>query len=435
MTDITLDTITNLAKKRGFAFQASEIYGGLRSAYDYGPLGVELLRNVKAEWWRSMVQERADVVGIDSAIIQARQVWQASGHEEVFTDPMVECRNCNSRHRLDKLDDPDKCPSCGVSGQFTDPRDFNLMFRTHMGHTETDENLVFLRPETAQGIFTNYENVRRTQRLKLPFGVAQIGKSFRNEITPGQFVFRTREFEQMEMEYFCRPEEADEWFQFWLDQRMQWYVDLGMDRDNLRLREHDSDELSHYSVSTADVEYRFPWGWDELEGIANRTDFDLRQHAEHSGQELTYFDPESNERFYPYVIEPAAGATRATFAFLIDGYHEEEVDGEMRTVLQLHHRLAPYKVAVLPLSKKPELIEPAEKLAEELRRRWMVELDVTQSIGRRYRRQDEIGTPYCVTVDFDSLEDGAATVRDRDTMAQDRVSMGAIVGYLDERLT
>ncbi|HUG31435.1 MAG TPA: glycine--tRNA ligase [Acidimicrobiia bacterium] len=435
MTEITLETISNLAKKRGFAFQSSEIYGGLRSAYDYGPLGVELLRNVKEEWWRAMVQERADVVGIDSAIIQAREVWQASGHEEVFTDPMVECRNCNSRFRVDKLDDPDKCPTCGKTGEFTDPRDFNLMFRTHMGPVESDENLVYLRPETAQGIFTNYENVRRTQRLKLPFGVAQIGKTFRNEITPGQFVFRTREFEQMEMEFFCRPEEADDWFQYWLDQRMQWYVDLGMTRDNLRLREHGREELSHYSAGTADVEYRFPWGWDELEGIANRTDFDLRQHSEHSGEDLRYFDQETNERFFPHVVEPAAGATRTTFAFLIDAYHEEEVEGETRTVLRLHHRLAPYKVAVLPLSKKHELIEPAEKLTAELRKRWMVELDVTQSIGRRYRRQDEIGTPYCVTVDFGSIEDGAATVRDRDSMAQDRIPIEGIADYLTQRLT
>jgi len=434
MTEITLDTIANLAKKRGFVFQSSEIYGGLRSAYDYGPLGVELLRNVKEQWWRSMVQERGEIVGIDSAILQARQVWRASGHEEVFTDPMVECRNCNARHRVDKLDDPNQCPTCGTRGQFTDPREFNLMFRTHMGPVESEENLVYLRPETAQGIFINYENVRRTNRLKLPFGIAQVGKSFRNEITPGQFVFRTREFEQMEMEYFCRPEEADEWFRYWLDERMQWYVDLGMSRENLRLRDHEPDELSHYSAGTADVEYKFPWGWDELEGIANRTDFDLKQHSEHSGQDLTYFDQEANDRFFPYVIEPAAGATRTTFAFLIDAYHEEEIEGETRTVLKLHHRLAPYKVAVLPLSKKRELIEPTEKIAAELRKRWMVELDVTQSIGRRYRRQDEIGTPYCVTVDFDSLEDGAATIRDRDTMAQDRVSMDKIPDYLADRL-
>ena len=434
MTEPMLETISNLAKKRGFVFQSSEIYGGIRSAYDYGPLGVELLRNVKEEWWRSMVRERSDIVGLDSAIIQARQVWQASGHEEVFTDPMVECRNCNSRHRLDKLEDPNKCPTCGKTGEFTDPMEFNLMFRTHMGPVESDENLVYLRPETAQGIFINFENVRRTNRLKLPFGIAQIGKSFRNEITPGQFVFRTREFEQMEMEFFCAPDEAEEWFQYWLDNRFQWYVDLGMTADRLRLRHHQSDELSHYSSGTADVEYMFPWDWDELEGIANRSDFDLRQHAEHSGVDLRYYDQDGDDRFFPYVIEPAAGATRTTFAFLIDAYNEEEVEGESRTVLKLHPRLAPYKVAVLPLSKRAELIEPAEKLAAELRRRWMVELDVTQSIGRRYRRQDEIGTPYCVTVDFESLDDGAVTVRDRDTMAQDRISMDKVALYISERL-
>jgi glycyl-tRNA synthetase len=434
MTDISLETISNLAKKRGFVFQSSDIYGGLRSAYDYGPLGVELLRNVKDEWWRSMVRMRPDIVGLDSAIIQARQVWRASGHEEVFTDPMVECRNCNSRHRLDKLEDPVQCPTCGVRGELTDPRNFNLMLRTHMGPVESEENLVYLRPETAQGIFINYENVRRTNRLKLPFGIAQIGKAFRNEITPGQFVFRTREFEQMEMEFFCRPEQADRWFEYWKKQRFQWYVDLGMDPENLRMRAHESDELSHYSAGTADVEYAFPWGWDELEGVANRTDFDLRQHSEHSGEDLRYFDQEADERFFPYVIEPAAGATRATFAFMIDAYHEETVNDETRVLLKLHHRLAPYKVAVLPLSKKDELIEPTEKLAERLRRRWMVELDVTQSIGRRYRRQDEIGTPYCVTVDFDTLDDDAVTVRDRDTMEQDRVSIDKVEDYLATRL-
>ncbi|MGA8039691.1 MAG: glycine--tRNA ligase [Acidimicrobiia bacterium] len=435
MTEPTLDTISNLAKKRGFVFQSSEIYGGIRSAYDYGPLGVELLRNVKDEWWRSMVRERDDVVGIDSAILQARQVWQASGHEEVFTDPLVECRNCNARHRLDKLDDPNTCPTCGKSGTFTEPRHFNLMFRTYMGPVEEEDNLIYLRPETAQGIFTNFENVRRTNRLKLPFGIAQVGKSFRNEITPGQFVFRTREFEQMEMEYFVRPEEADQWFEYWKEQRLQWYLDLGMTESNLRIRPHTEDELSHYSAGTVDVEYRFPWDWDELEGIANRTDFDLKAHSEHSGQDLRYFDQESNERFYPYVIEPAAGATRTTFAFLIDAYHEETVNDEERVVLKLHHRLAPYKVAVLPLSKKPELIEPAEQVAKELRRHWMVEMDVTQSIGRRYRRQDEIGTPYAVTVDFDTLDDHAVTIRDRDTMTQDRVPMDGLVAYLSEKLT
>jgi glycyl-tRNA synthetase len=434
MTSTTLETISNLAKKRGFVFQSSEIYGGLRSAYDYGPLGVELLRNVKEQWWKSMVQQRSDIVGLDSAILQARTVWQASGHEEVFTDPLVECRNCHTRHRLDKLDDPDKCPACGKSGELTEPRQFNLMFRTHMGPLESEENMVYLRPETAQGIFINYENVRRTNRLKLPFGIAQIGKSFRNEITPGQFVFRTREFEQMEMEFFCLPAEGEEWFQYWLDERYRWYTDLGMTPSNLRLRHHESEELSHYSSRTADVEYMFPWGWDELEGIANRGDFDLRQHTEHSGEDLRYFDQESNERFFPHVIEPAAGATRTTFAFLIDGYTEETVNEETRVVMKLDPKLAPYKVAVLPLSKKPELIEPAERIAAELRKQWMVELDVTQSIGRRYRRQDEIGTPFCVTVDFESLDDGAVTVRNRDTMVQDRVSMDALVGFLNGKL-
>ena len=432
---ITLDTITNLSKRRGFVFPSSEIYGGLRSAYDYGPLGVQLLRNVKEQWWRAMVQLRGDVVGLDSAVLQARQVWQASGHEAVFTDPMVECKNCHTRHRVDKLTDEDLCPHCGQRGQFTEARDFNLMFRTNMGPIDSPENTVYLRPETAQGIFINYENVRKTQRLKLPFGVAQVGKSFRNEITPGQFVFRTREFEQMEMEYFCRPEEAGQWFEYWIEARSDWYRDLGMSENNLRIRKHDDDELSHYSAGTVDVEYRFPWGWDELEGIANRTDFDLRQHTEHSGQDLRYYDQEADERFFPYVIEPAAGATRTTFAFLIDAYDEEEVRGEKRVVLRLDHRLSPYQLAVLPLSKKPELVEPAENLAAMLRPLYNLEVDVTQAIGRRYRRQDEIGTPYCITYDFDSLEDSAVTVRDRDSMAQDRVSIDRLSEYLVAKLT
>jgi glycyl-tRNA synthetase len=308
------------------------------------------------------------------------------------------------------------------------------MLRTHLGPIESDDNMVYLRPETAQGIFINYENVRRTNRLKLPFGIAQLGRSFRNEITPGQFVFRTREFEQMEMEFFCHPDEAPRWFDYWVEERHRWYTDLGMTPENLRIRPHDADELSHYSASTVDVEYRFPWGWDELEGIANRTDFDLKQHTKHSGVDLQYYDQEADERFFPHVVEPAAGATRTTFAFLIDGYDEEEVRGEKRTVLRLDPRLAPYQVAVLPLSKKPELIEPAERLADDLRRRWMLEFDITQAIGRRYRRQDEIGTPYCVTFDFDSIEDQAVTVRDRDTMAQDRISIDQVEAYLADRL-
>lgn len=430
----SLDTIANLAKRRGFVFPSSEIYGGIRSAYDYGPLGTELLRNVKNEWWRNIVQAREDIVGIDSAVIQSRSVWVASGHEASFTDPLVECSNCNSRWRIDKLDDPDLCPNCGQRGTFGEPRQFNLMFKTFTGSVEEDAALVYLRPETAQGIFINYDNVRRAARLKLPFGIAQIGKTFRNEITPGQFVFRTREFEQMELEYFCLPDDASRWFDYWIEERRRWYLDLGMDEQRLRIRPHDADELSHYSAGTVDVEYDFPWGWDELEGIANRTDFDLKAHTEHSGVDLRYFDDEQGDRFFPYVIEPAAGATRTTFAFLIDAYHEEEVKEEKRVVLKLHHRLAPYKVAVLPLSKRPELIEPAARLAGELRKHWMIEMDVTQSIGRRYRRQDEIGTPYCLTVDFESLEDQAVTIRHRDTMEQDRVAMDQVIGYLGDRL-
>ena len=430
----TFDMIVNLAKKRGFVFQASEIYGGLRSAYDYGPLGVALLRNVKDAWWRSMVRSRDDVVGLDSAIIQSPMVWEASGHVDQFHDPMVECTSCHTRHRLDKLEDLARCPRCGIRESFTEARDFNLMFRTHMGPVAGEGNLVYLRPETAQGIFTNFENVRRVMRRKLPFGIAQIGKSFRNEITPGQFVFRTREFEQMEMEFFTHPEEADRWFDYWVDERRAWYLDLGMRASNLRLRAHQEDELAHYAVGTYDVEYRFPWGWDELEGIANRTDFDLRSHAAHSGKDLRYFDQAEGKRYYPYVIEPAAGATRAAFAFLVDAYHEEIVRGATRTVLRIDSRLAPIKVAVLPLSRKPDLVEVTGQVASLLRPRWELEVDVTQAIGRRYRRQDEIGTPHCVTVDFQTLDDSAVTVRDRDTMAQDRVAIGRLVEYLAARL-
>ena len=428
------DDIVNLSKKRGFVFQASDIYGGLRSSYDYGPLGTALLRNVKEQWWRSMVRLRDDVVGLDSAIIQAAAVWEASGHVSAFHDPMVECTSCNTRHRLDKLERPDQCPRCGGTGTFTEAREFNLMFRTHMGPVASEENLVFLRPETAQGIFINFENVRRVSRKKLPFGIAQVGKSFRNEITPGQFVFRTREFEQMEMEFFTPPDQAGQWFEYWVEERRNWYLELGMKSENLRLREHEPDELAHYAAGTYDVEYRFPWGWDELEGIANRTDYDLRAHAEYSGKDLTYFEADTGERFFPYVIEPAAGATRATFAFLIDAYHQEKVNDETRTVLRLDPRLAPVKAAVLPLSRKPDLVEATERVASVLRPLWEVEVDVTQAIGRRYRRQDEIGTPFCVTIDFETLDDQAATVRDRDTMAQDRVGIGRLAEYLRDKL-
>lgn len=434
MTAPDFDVIVNLSKKRGFVFQASDIYGGLRSSYDYGPLGTALLRNVKEQWWRSMVRLRDDVVGLDSAIIQAAAVWEASGHVSAFHDPMVECTSCHTRHRPDKLDRPDRCPRCGAADSFTEAREFNLMFRTHMGPVASAENLVYLRPETAQGIFINFENVRRVSRKKLPFGIAQVGKSFRNEITPGQFVFRTREFEQMEMEFFTPPDQAARWFEYWVAERRNWYLGLGMAADNLRLREHEPDELAHYAAGTFDVEYRFPWGWDELEGIANRTDYDLRAHARHSGKDLTYYEADTGERYYPHVIEPAAGATRATFAFLIDAYHQEMVNDETRTVLRLDPRLAPVKAAVLPLSRKPELVEATERAAALLRPLWEVEVDVTQAIGRRYRRQDEIGTPFCVTIDFETLNDQAATVRDRDTMAQDRVGLDRLPDYLKERL-
>jgi glycyl-tRNA synthetase len=430
---VSLDTIANLAKRRGFVFPSSEIYGGLRSSYDYGPLGTELKRNIRDGWWRSMVQLRDDVVGIDTAVIQARQVWVGSGHEHSFADLLVECRNCHSRFHQGHLADPDRCPNCGQAGTFTDARQFNLMFKTYSGPVEEESALVYLRPETAQGIFINWAAVQTTSRRKLPFGIAQVGKSFRNEITPGQFIFRTREFEQMEMEFFCHPEEAELWFEFWREERFRWYLDLGLREENLRLRPHGSDELAHYAASCSDVEYRFPWGWGELEGIANRTDYDLRAHAETSGQDLRYFDVERDERYFPYVIEPAAGVDRSALAFLLDAYHEEEVRGEKRVVLRLHPRLAPYKVAVLPLSKHQDLVPVAERVAELLRPQWMTELDVTQSIGRRYRRQDEIGTPYCMTVDFETLEDQAVTVRDRDTMEQDRVPIDGLVEHLRKR--
>jgi glycyl-tRNA synthetase len=430
MTSASLETITNLSKKRGFVYPASEIYGGLRSSWDYGPLGVELLRNLKDAWWDAMVRRRNDIVGLDSSIIQASEVWVASGHVSSFTDPLVECTNCNSRFRLDKLEDAEQCPGCGKRGTFTAPRQFNLMFKTFMGPVEDDAHVVYLRPETAQGIFVNFANVVRTARMKPPFGIAQIGKSFRNEITPGQFVFRTREFEQMEMEFFVPPGDAEQWYHYWLDERLRWYVDLGMREENVRLRPHEDDELAHYAAGCSDVEYLFPWGWDELEGIANRTDFDLRAHADRSGEDLRYYDQDNEHRYYPYVIEPAAGVTRSAFAFLADAYHEEEVRGEKRVVLKLHPKLAPIKVAVLPLSKKPDLVGVTHEVADLLRDHWNIEVDITQSIGRRYRRQDEIGTPFAVTVDFDTLEDRAVTVRDRDTMEQDRVPIAGVVDHL-----
>jgi glycyl-tRNA synthetase len=444
----TLPTIVELCKKRGIIFPSSEIYGGFRSTWDYGPLGVELKENVKRQWWRSMVQLRDDVVGLDASILMHPKVWEASGHLANFSDPLVECVRCHRRFRADHLEEAIaagtlpamQCPDCG--GSFTDPRNFNLMFKTHAGPIDDDGAVVWLRPETAQGMFVDFATIQRTSRQKIPFGIAQMGKSFRNEITPGNFVFRTREFEQMEMEFFVVPGTDEDWHQYWIDERRRWYEDLGMRSENIRIREHAADELSHYAKRTVDLEFFFPdasMGWSELEGIANRTDFDLKAHEAASGQDLSYFDPATDERYHPYVIEPAAGATRATLAFLYDAYRVEQVpdaDGTMqeRVVLKLDPRLAPYQVAVLPLSKKPELSEVSRQIFDLLKVDRMVEYDETQSIGRRYRRQDEIGTPACVTVDFETLEDRAVTVRDRDTMAQDRVSIDRLPAYLDERL-
>ncbi len=429
------DKVVNLSKRRGIVFPSAEIYGGFRSTYDYGPVGVLMLRNVKEAWWRSMVQMRTDVVGLDAAILSPPAVWEASGHLANFSDPLVDCRNCGARHRLDKLDDPVVCPTCDARGQFTEPRQFNLMFQTHAGPVQGAGHEVYLRPETAQGMFINFANVLYTSRKKPPFGIAQIGKSFRNEITPGNFVFRTREFEQMELEFFVPPAEAQRWYEYWCDARLNWYLDHGIAPEKLRLRAHDADELSHYSSDTSDVEFLFPWGWDELEGIANRGDYDLTQHAAHSGEKLEYYDQANNERYVPHVIEPAAGATRTMMAFLMAAYDEELVNDDIRHVLRLHHRIAPYKVAVLPLSKKAELVGPCHDLFEMLAARWMVDYDETQAIGKRYRRQDEIGTPYCVTFDFDSLEDHAVTVRDRDSMEQVRLPIAELVDWLGERLT
>jgi glycyl-tRNA synthetase len=439
MAEKTMETIVNLCKRRGIVFQSSEIYGGLRSAWDWGPLGVELKRNVKAEWWRSMVQNRDDVVGLESSILMSPKVWEASGHVETFTDPLVECTNCHHRFRADHIDLKKACPDCGTKDSFTEPRQFHLMFKTHIGPVEDSSNVVYLRPETAQGMFVDFMTVQQSSRKRIPFGIAQQGKSFRNEITPGNFVFRTREFEQMEMEFFVKPGTDDEWQDYWLKERMNWFLDLGITEDKIRLREHDADELSHYAKRTYDIEYDFPgMGWSELEGIANRTDFDLKAHAQHSGQDLSYFDPDTEERYVPYVIEPAVGVERPTLAFLVDAYTEEEAmsaQGKMekRTVLKLDKRLAPIKVAVLPLSKHADLVPVAEKVAAEVRPHFATDIDVTQAIGRRYRRQDEVGTPYCVTVDFDTLNDEQVTVRDRDSMEQERIPINGLVEYLRKR--
>ncbi|GAA1968762.1 glycine--tRNA ligase [Nocardioides panacihumi] len=455
----TVDNVVSLAKRRGFVYPCGEIYGGTRSAWDYGPLGVELKENIKRQWWRSMVISRDDVVGLDSSVILPRQTWEASGHVATFTDPLVECLSCHHRFRADHLQeayaekksiaDPDDvpmsdiaCSNCGTRGQWTEPRNFSGLLKTYLGVIEDESGLHYLRPETAQGIFINFNNVVTSQRMKPPFGIAQIGKSFRNEITPGNFIFRTREFEQMEMEFFVKPGEDKEWHQYWIDTRMAWYTDLGIDPDNLRLYEHAQEKLSHYSTRTVDIEYRFNFPgseWGELEGVANRTDFDLTTHSKHSGTDLSYFDQAANERYTPYVIEPAAGLSRSLMTFLVDAYTEDEAPNtkggvDKRVVLKLDPRLAPVKVAVLPLSRNEALSPKARGLAAELRKSWNVDFDDAGAIGRRYRRQDEIGTPFCVTVDFETLDDQAVTIRERDTMSQERVSLDRVPAYLAERL-
>jgi glycyl-tRNA synthetase len=459
-----IDTIVSLSRRRGFVYPSSEIYGGLRASWDYGPLGVELKNNIKRQWWKAMVQGRDDIVGLDSSVILAREVWEASGHVTEFVDPLTECQVCHKRFRADHLLESYEekhghapegglaqvaCPNCGTRGAFTEPRMFNGLLRTYLGAVERDgeaggeSGLAYLRPETAQGIFINFRNVLQTSRKKIPFGIGQIGKSFRNEITPGNFIFRTREFEQMEMEFFVKPGTDEEWHEHWIATRQAWYTGLGVREENLRLYEHPAEKRSHYSKRTVDIEYRygFPGSeWGELEGIANRTDFDLSTHARASGQDLSYLDPESGERYVPYVIEPAAGVDRSALMFLLDAYAEDEAPDaagkpEKRTVLRLDQRLAPVKAAVLPLSRNADLSPKARDLAAALRERWNVDFDDAGAIGRRYRRQDEIGTPYCVTVDFDSLNDQAVTVRERDSMRQDRVSIDSLQSYLSERLT
>ncbi len=456
MASQKLDSVISLAKRRGFVFQAGEIYGGSRSAWDYGPLGVELKENIKRQWWHSMVSSRDDVVGLDSSIILPKKVWEASGHVEAFVDPLIECTSCHKRFRADHLEEAFEekkgrapsslseisCPNCGGKETWTEPKNFNGLLKTSLGPVEDESGLHYLRPETAQGIFVNFNNVLNSARIKPPFGIGQMGKSFRNEITPGNFIFRTREFEQMEMEFFVKPGEDETWHEYWIQERYNWYVNLGIDPENLRLFEHPKEKLSHYSKRTVDIEYRFGFQggeFGELEGVANRTDYDLRTHSEHSGVDLSFFDPVEEKRWTPYVIEPAAGLTRSLMAFLVDAYAEDEAPNskggvDKRTVLRLDYRLAPVKAAVLPLSRNDELNPIAKELAATLRKNWNVDYDDSGAIGRRYRRQDEIGTPFCITVDFDSLEDKAVTIRERDSMAQERIPLDKVSGYLFERL-
>ncbi len=453
-TEKTMDKIVALCKGRGFVYPGSEIYGGLSNSWDYGPLGVEFKNNIKRAWWRKFIQESPHNVGLDAAILMNPQTWVASGHVGGFSDPLMDCKDCKTRHRADQLieaqtgvstggwsneqmmqyikDNGIKCPNCG-STNFTDIRQFNLMFKTFQGVTEDAKSEIYLRPETAQGIFVNFANVQRTTRRKLPFGIGQIGKSFRNEITPGNFIFRIREFEQMELEFFCKPGTDLEWFAYWKDYCKNWLLNLGIREENLHMRDHDPKELAHYSKGTTDIEFLFPFGWGELWGIADRTDFDLKQHMNHSGKSLDYFDQETNERYIPYVVEPSLGADRVTLAFLCDAYDEETVgEGDTRVVLRLHPALAPFKACILPLSKK--LSEPARELFAKLSRHFMIDFDDAGSIGKRYRRQDEIGTPFCITYDFDSETDGCVTVRDRDTMAQERIPMDRLVAFIEEKI-
>jgi len=430
-TNVTMEKIVSLCKRRGFIFPSSEIYGGLGSCWDYGPLGVELKRNVKNAWWKAIVQDRDDVVGIDASIMMHPQVWKASGHVDGFSDPLVDCKSCHQRWRATDLSS-DMCPGCG--GELTSARMFNLMFKTSMGPVEDDANTIYLRPETAQGIFVNFNNVIATTRKKLPFGIAQTGKSFRNEITTGNFIFRTREFEQMELEYFVKPGTDEELFDYWVNERLNWYLNLGIRKENLQLRQHSKDELAHYAKSCTDIEYHFPIGWSEIEGIANRKDFDLSQHIQHSGKDMTYFDEDSSERFIPYVIEPSSGVDRIVLTVIIDAYDEETVRGESRTVLHIKPELVPIKVAVLPLSRNEKLVPLARKVYDAIRSRFMAQYDDSQSIGRRYRRQDEIGTPLCVTIDFQSLDDNQVTIRERDSMAQTRVPIENLICALQEKL-
>ena len=429
--NVDMEKIVSLCKRRGFVFQSSEIYGGLGSCWDYGPMGVELKRNVKDAWWKAIVQERDDVVGIDTSIMMHPKVWKASGHVDSFTDPLVECKSCHLRWRASEIN-KQICPKCG--GELTEPRMFNLMFKTFMGPVEEEASTIYLRPETAQGMFVNFENVITTSRKKLPLGIAQIGKSFRNEITPGNFIFKTREFEQMELEYFVKPGTDEYWFDYWVKERFDWYIRLGIGKEKLRLRQHSKEELAHYAKDCYDIEYLFPIGWSELEGIANRGNYDLTQHAKHSGRDLSYYDGENNERFLPYIIEPSAGVDRSVLALLIDAYHEEVVEGETRVVLRFHPSLAPMKVAVLPLSRNEKLTPLAKEVYRQLCPSFMTCYDDSQSIGRRYRRQDEVGTPFCVTIDFQSLEDNQVTIRERDSLAQIRVAIEELEKTLQAKL-